>query len=115
MRCYQSPPIASAGLFGSPFAREECVVGVVVLPFAIAARQNDILLREPFADQADIAGTGVIVNDICMGQIDLGASPDRIIRLKDANLVAIRDTAIDQFVPVARQRLVMGMISDFAS
>ena len=96
-------PVASLGhLLRSLLAGEEGVVGVVVLPLAVAAGQHDVLRRQPLADQRHVLGRGVVVDDVGDAACPPGCRPDRIVRLEEADLVAVLDAALDQVVAVAR-------------
>ena len=95
-------------------ARQEGVVGIVIFPFAVASRQQDILLQQPVADERDIRLARMVVDHVGVRNIDLVGGNNRVVGVNHAYRDALLNAALDQRVAVYRQRL-MRRIADFAS
>src|SRR4051812_20392374 len=61
-------------------AGQEGVVRVVVLPLAVAPREQDVVPREPVADEGHVFGPGVVVDDVGVRQVHLVGRPNRVAR-----------------------------------
>ena len=83
------------------------MVGVVVLPFAIAARQNNVVLQQPVANEIHILGAVVVVNHISARHIYLVRHPDRIVRVYHADFYTVLNAALYQGVSVTGQAFVL--------
>src|SRR4051794_603131 len=68
-RCGRRRTAKLLHLMGCLLARQERVIGVVVFPFAIPPRENDIMLCEPVTNCCDVVRPSVIVNHVRVRQM----------------------------------------------
>src|SRR5512147_1696866 len=66
------------GELGGALAREERVVGVEVLPLAVAAGEQDVVAGQPAADRGDVLVAVVVVDHVGGGEVDLVRDPHGI-------------------------------------
>src|SRR6476659_6644945 len=106
----QPPTLSQLGdLLRRLLAGDERMIRVVVLPFGVAARQHDILSRQPVANQFHVLGAIVVVHHIRDRHIDLVGCPDRIILVEKPDPAAIVDAPLNQGLPLAWKRLGFGV------
>jgi len=100
------------GLGGFP-AGQKGVIRIVVFPLAVAASEDDVVREQPVANEGDVGGAGVVVDDVGEWKIELIGGEDLVFGVKEADLAAVIEAAADEIFAVTRKGFGFG-IRDFA-
>src|ERR1700720_4124571 len=101
----------TADPFSRAFAREHCVVRIVIFPFGKSARGIYRFVLKPRTNNPDIAFAVRIWNYVSEWEINLAGINKAIVGPDEPYISRVSDHLVDKPITVKRQRLV-GRVTD---